>query len=80
MTEILVCTFVSIIVAVLLVYFRNIRKLVADHNTEMMRMNSNYETNRSQINKRVSGLDSYDFLAYNLQQSLIVQPGISINV
>ncbi|MCW5520016.1 hypothetical protein J1N09_09215 [Aureitalea sp. L0-47] len=80
MTDIIVCVFICIVAAVLLLHYRNVRRITTEHNNEMTYMNNEYEKNRSQMVKRESGLNGYDFLKYNLQQSLIVQPGISINV
>ena len=80
MNGIFIYILIAIIAVVLFVHYRYVRKLVSEHNMEMGRLNADYERNHAQILRRESGLNSYDFLTYNLRQSLIVQPGITIDV
>ena len=80
MTGILAGILITIVAVVLFVHQRNTKKLVEVHKAEMARLNTDYDRNRAQVDKRELGLNRYDFLKYNLQQSLIVQPDISTDV
>ncbi|SRX54588.1 hypothetical protein [Aequorivita sp. CIP111184] len=64
----------SLIIGLLVWFFTGKRALVRIHNEEISMLETAISTNRFQINFRNSNLNTYDFLKFNLNEALIVQP------
>jgi cell division protein FtsL len=68
----------GVIVSVLIVvyfYFKN-RILKEQHHTQVRTLEENISTHLNNIIYRNNGLSVYDFLKYNLDESLLVQHSI----
>jgi uncharacterized protein YxeA len=75
----IICVLLVLIAAVFLIHYRNVRRIRTDHKRKIARLNNSYHREHVQILKRESGLNGYDFLTYNLRESLVVQSAISID-
>lgn len=71
-TLILLCS----IVGLLAWYFMGKKALLHIHNQKISSLEQAISQNHFQINFRNSNLNNYDFLKFNLNEALVVQPEI----
>ncbi len=66
----------SSIIGLLVWFFQGKRAITQIHNEKISALEIAISTNSFQINFRNSNLNNYDFLKFNLNESLIIQPEI----
>ncbi len=72
--------FLIISISLLLLYFKVQKaKISADHFNKIDGIELEIERNKHQIKVRGIGLNKYNFLKYNLDEALIVQPEILVH-
>lgn len=71
--------FISINVALTLCFFRRKKILEKKHYQQMLQFKQQISLQKTQLNFREKGLQKYNFLKYNLNESLAVQPEIKLN-
>jgi len=71
--------FISINIVLLLCFFRNKKILEKNHHQQIIKLQQQISLQKTQINYRTKGLQEYNFLKYNLNESLQVQPEIKLN-
>lgn len=62
---------------VVLFYEKN-RLIKINHKMEMVSINEAINLHKTQISLRNNGLNNYDFIKYNLKESLVVQSEIKL--
>ncbi|WP_114491988.1 hypothetical protein [Candidatus Ulvibacter alkanivorans] len=73
-------TFVVLLISLLLVFFfaRSYSNMLRQHRVRIRSLSNSVALERSQINFRENRLNQYDFLRYNLNEALVVQPEILV--
>ncbi|MCH2489406.1 MAG: hypothetical protein MK211_04585 [Flavobacteriales bacterium] len=73
-------TFVVLLISMLLVFFfaRSNSNMLRQHRVRIRSLSNSVALERSQINFRENRLNRYDFLRYNLNEALVVQPEILV--
>ena len=75
----LVVAAVLLLFVMLVLYFQRLKR--KDQKAAEMRLhflNENVQRNREQLAKRKQYLNTYNLLAYNLNEALIIQPEIAV--
>ncbi|PHQ28323.1 hypothetical protein [Leeuwenhoekiella nanhaiensis] len=77
--EALIVAAVLLLLLLMLLYFQRLKR--KDQKAAEMRLshlNENVQRNRDQLIKRKQYLNTYNLLAYNLNEALIIQPEIIV--
>ncbi len=78
MIYLLIISFFGGISSIFFIHFKINTTLKENHNIKIKFLKKQIHIHKSQIQKREKGLQNYDFLKYNLKESLLVQPEINL--
>ena len=70
--------FASLLAGILLYFFRKNKELKLEHTQQIHSINQSIILHKTQLTYRDKGLLQYNFLKYNLDESLKVQPNIKL--
>jgi len=70
--------FASLLAGILLYFFRKNKELKLEHTQQIYSINQSIILHKTQLIYRNKGLLQYNFLKYNLDESLKVQPNINL--
>ena len=77
--EALIVAAVLLLLLLMLLYFQRLkRKDQKEAQVRLHYIDENVQRNREQLAKRKQYLNTYNFLAYNLNEALIIQPEIIV--
>lgn len=76
--SLLIFMFSGALAGVLLFFFRRTKGIKQIHNEKLQTINQLIILHKNQLNYREKGLVNYNFLKYNLGESLKVQPEIKL--
>ena len=74
----IILTVISISFGIWLYFFLKNRQIYKVHGQRVLNLSEEFAVNKHQIFTRKKGLNSYNFIKYNLSEALIVQPEINI--
>lgn len=70
---------ISLIIGIMLYFFNKNKEIERVYLYKIGEINQTISLHKEQINYRIKSLQGYDFLKYNLNESLIPQPKIKLN-
>lgn len=70
---------ISLIIGIMLYFFNKNKEIERVYLYKIGEINQTISLHKEQINYRINSLQCYDFLKYNLNESLIPQPKIKLN-
>jgi len=72
--------FYGVVIIGIILYYFNIRSaIIKQHSQKILSIEQVISMHKTQLNYRNNGLQKYNFQAYNLNDSLQVQPEINLN-
>ena len=71
--------FISINIVLILYFFRKKKVLEKSHHQQILKFQQQLFLQKAQLNFRKNGLQKYNFMKYNLNESLLVQSEINLN-
>jgi len=75
----LIVLFAGILAGIMLFYFKKTREIKQTHIQRIQGIQQSILIHKTQLNFRKKGLLQYNFLKYNLNESLKVQPEIKLS-